>query len=287
MKKKIDLHTHSTYSDGTLSPADLVDLAKKRKLAALSLTDHDTMAGTAEAVARGREQDVEVIPGIEISSKYNDLSVHILGYGLRPENTLLQSYLDRLQRSRRKRNSGIIARLNQLGIAASIDEVNQAGHGLVGRPHIAQLLVDKKIVKTIDEAFARYLRKGALAFVENPDIFPAGESIRIIKEAGGLAMLAHPGSLSSSLAGITAVIRNLSSMGLDGIEAYYPSHTAATRRRLLQLSEELGLLVCGGTDFHGGIRPGAPLGGSSSSGIIPYDILPAIKERLADRFETG
>lgn len=276
----VDLHIHSTYSDGTLSPAALIDLAEKRGLAAIALTDHDTVAGVDELLRHSVGRQVKVLGGIEISAWHNDKSVHILGYGLDHANAQLNSRLAELQEARHDRNCRIFEKLNRLGIKARLEEIDQQENGQIGRPHIARLLVRKKIVHTMHDAFSRFLKSGGSAYVESFRIH-AIDAIRLVKAAGGIAMLAHPATIDNRLATINELLHHFRASGLDGVEAYYPAHTAKQTRILLQLAAEHAMLVCGGTDFHGEIRQGAPLGGSPATLRIPISTYEQITAALA------
>ncbi|MGD8989694.1 MAG: PHP domain-containing protein, partial [Syntrophobacterales bacterium] len=190
----IDLHTHSSYSDGSFSPGQLVQLAKDKGLRAIALTDHDTVAGLEEALAAGKELEVEVVPGVEISAQYPPGTMHILGYYVQPSHPELLRDLEKLQKARAARNPKIIERLQALGLEISWTEVLNLSGGQVGRPHIAQVLLHRGYVSSINEAFSRYLKKGAIAYVEKFR-FPPDEAIAMIRNAGGLAALAHPFTL--------------------------------------------------------------------------------------------
>jgi len=268
----IDLHIHSTYSDGTLSPAAIVDLAKKSGLQAIALTDHDTMAGVAEALDRGRQVDVKVIAGIEISAWHENMPLHILGYGLRFDDPDLKQRLHRLQEGRLIRNTRIVASLNRLGIDLTMAElVACSEHGQAGRPHLARLLVKKGVVPSEDEAFSRYLRRGGAAYAERFKYYTA-EAIAMIREAGGVAVLAHPGALDFNRVSIPGLLGELQRLGLQGVEVYYPTHSVATIRELKRIADRLDLLITGGSDFHGNNRAKAPLGGTRRS-RVPYHLL--------------
>jgi predicted metal-dependent phosphoesterase TrpH len=270
----IDLHIHSTYSDGTLSPAAIVDLAKKTGVLAIALTDHDTMAGVAEALARGSEVGVEVIAGIEISAWHEDMPLHILGYGLHVDEPNLKHRLLRLQQGRLSRNTRIVANLNRLGINLTMAELEACSeHGQAGRPHLASLLVKKKVVSSEDEAFSRYLRRGGAAYAERFKYY-AAEAIAMIREAGGVAVLAHPGMLDFNLVSISGLLGELQRIGLRGVEVYYPTHSASTIQKLKRLADQLGLLITGGSDFHGNNRSKAPLGGTRKSRIPSHLLEP-------------
>lgn len=267
----IDLHTHSRYSDGTYTPAALIDLALKRKLAALALTDHDTVAGVAEFLEYATKQQFPALGGVEISAWHGELTIHILGYGLDHTNPRLLTRLAELQAARHHRNLGIFDKLHQLGIRAELAEITQQENGQIGRPHIAQLLVRKKIVHTVHEAFSRFLKRGGAAYVESLRIH-AVDAISMVREAGGLAMLAHPAIIDNRLDKVTELVGLFKPAGLSGIEAYYPTHTRKQTKTLLDLAAQYDLLVCGGTDFHGDTRHGAPLGGTAATGRIPLSV---------------
>lgn len=282
MTGHIDLHTHSTRSDGTLTPSALVDLAARRRLAAIALTDHDTMAGVAEALRRGKETGVEVLAGIEVSSVHEATAIHILGYGLNPDHPSLAAFLGKLQQARHQRNQDMLNRLQALEIPITAEELAHTAGDQIGRPHFARLLVAKGYAKNSQEAFAIYLKRGGAAFVEHvkPD---ADEVIARITEAGGLAMLAHPASTDPSLKTVPALVTALAALGLAGIEAYYPTHSNTTRRLLLEIAASLRLLPCGGTDFHGKGYSAAPLGGSPKTMRVPTAVWHAIRERLSNQ----
>ena len=274
----VDLHIHSTFSDGMLKPSELVDMAKTEGLSAISITDHDTAAGTDEAMERGRQQSIEVIPGIEISSWYNSTSMHILGYWFQQDDQQFRSRLQELQDGRHIRNVKIIENLNRLGITVSIDElVNYSEYGQTGRPHIARLLVDKGIVKSVEQAFQYYLGKGKAAYADRFK-FAAHDAIAMIREAGGMAVLAHPVNLDPSLRTMPALLRNLQGIGLGGIEVFYPSHTSKAVKKLKKMAVELNLLVTGGSDFHGFERSGGKTRGKHGFFPVGYELVKIMKK---------
>ena len=276
----IDLHTHSTCSDGLLSPAALLALAARRRLAAIALTDHDTVAGLPEALAQSRITGVEVIPGIEISSALDGVSLHILGYGFNHEHPGLLAFIASLQQARRNRNQGILERLRALGISITNEELAQIAGDQTGRPHFARLLAKKGRAKDAQEAFTLYLKRGAPAFEEH--VKPqADEAISRIAEAGGLAVLAHPACSDPSLEKIPALVAQLKDYGLAGIEAFYPTHSKKVCRFLQMLAAQHGLLLSGGTDYHGDTHSTTPLGGNAKTIRIPLELLHEIKNRLA------
>ena len=274
----IDLHIHSTYSDGVLKPAELVDLAKSQGLSAISITDHDTADGAGEAIQRGLEKGIEVISGIEISSWHGDTSMHILGYLFRSDDEQFNSRLQLLQQGRETRNIRIIENLNKLGITVELEELlHYSEYGQTGRPHIARLLVDKGIAKTVDLAFKYYLGRGAAAYAERFR-FSARDAIAMIREAGGVGVLAHPSSLDPSLRSTPSLLKDLHKVGLNGVEVYYPSHSLKAVKALLKMAGDIGLLITGGSDFHGPERSGYKINKWVHKTNIPYDLVTAIKK---------
>lgn len=276
----IDLHTHSTFSDGTTTPTNLIREAAEAGLMAIALTDHDTMAGVAEAIEAGDKAGIEVIPGVELSASHDGTAVHILGYGLDRLNPGVVTLLADLQIIRQHRNNQIIANLAELGITIDRDELLASSSGLIGRPHIARLLVKQQVVHSINQAFLKYLRKDGLAYASAKH-FPATEAIRKIKQAGGLAVLAHPTTITRSLGKITGIVKYLAEHELDGIEAIYPGHTIKTSKGLCDLATDLDLIVTGGSDFHGAVKQGINIGGAPVMPPVPYHLLVSLKQRLA------
>jgi 3',5'-nucleoside bisphosphate phosphatase len=274
----IDLHVHSTFSDGSMSPAELVRYAHRQGLSAIAITDHDTVEGVEEAMLTGASLDVEVVPGLELSVKHGDNSLHLLGYLFEPVDKALLFALHRLQAARLERNEIILANLNRLGVAIEMQELEKiSGHGQSGRPHIAQILMQKHAVKNIDEAFDRYLAKGGLAYAPRA-VLQAEEAMAMIKSAGGLAVLAHPQQLEKSGKDVSEVISKLQAAGLDGIEVYYPTHSRQFKKKLLTIAKKLNLLTTGGSDYHGTIRPGTTLAGGKNCSV-PRNLLEKMKGR--------
>lgn len=279
----IDLHTHSSYSDGSFSPGQLVQLAKDKGLRAIALTDHDTVAGLEEALAAGKELEVELVPGVEISAQYPPGTMHILGYYVQPSHPELLRDLEKLQRARAARNPKIIERLQALGLEISWTEVLNLSGGQVGRPHIAQVLLHRGYVSSINEAFARYLKKGAIAYVEKFRFSP-DEAIAMIRNAGGLAALAHPFTLGvGNPQELTSLVRELQAMGLEGMEVFYPEHSEEMTGVYQDIAKGLGLLYTGGSDFHGDLKNGSDLGVGVETPNLDYALLQAIKKRLEER----
>lgn len=278
--RPIDLHTHSSCSDGSLSPQQLVREAVRAGLAAIALTDHDTMAGVAAAMVAGRETGVEIISGIEISADHRGGNLHLLGYGLDPDHRELRALLAELQAVRENRNRAILERLESLGIRLSRSALAASTAGLIGRPHIARQLVLYGHALSIDHAFQRFLKKNGRAYVAAAK-FPAAEAIRVIRAAGGLAVLAHPSTLDRDLKGVPSLVEELAGCGLGGIEVYYPGHNRKICQTLLELAGRHQLAVTGGSDYHGSLRPEVKLGGAPAMPPIPYRLLAELKERLA------
>jgi len=279
--ERVDLHIHSTASDGVLSPAEIVNLAAKSGLAAIALTDHDTVSGVPEALEAGRGAGVEVLTGMEISAELPGGTMHILGYGFELNDATLREALEQFRRNREERNPRIIARLAELGVPISCEAVREKATGeTVGRPHIAQAMVEAGHVGNVDEAFKLYLGRGASAYIERRRATPQ-EAIRMIHDAGGLAVLAHPMQLRRPMAEVRSITSELAASGLDGLEVYHPDHSANDTRSFQVLARELDLVVTGGTDFHGSIRRDVLLGVGRGRLVVTYAAVRAIRERLA------
>ena len=257
---RIDLHLHTTHSDGSFSTGEVMAFAKQAGLKALAITDHDIIDGIPEATAIGRELEIEVVPGVEISSRLGESELHILGYFLNWTDPLLAQRLSTLRDSRHLRNPKIVQRLNDLGIPITYEEVRAlAGTESVGRPHIARLLMEKKFVTSAKEAFDRYLANGRPAFVDRELPEPA-EAVRWIREAGGVPVLAHPTWVRTSAEGLRVLVRELKAAGLGGIEVHYSTHTPSQTTEYLDLAKQCDLLVTGGSDFHGVTKPDIEVG---------------------------
>lgn len=260
---RIDLHTHSWISDGTDSPTRLVLNAELAGLNVVALTDHDTLAGLDEARAAGRRIGVRVLGGVELSASYAGREVHLLGYGPRTDHQQLNAELQRLQAGRRDRLPAMLARLGELGVPVSLDEVRaQAGDSAtsLGRPHVADAMVANGYLASRDEAFARYLNRGQPAFIPRPAIDLAA-GVELLHDAGAAAVIAHPGirGIAEVLTG-DVITRLVAEYGLDGIEVDYPLHDAATRDLYHRLGERLGLVRTGASDYHGTGKTGHELG---------------------------
>lgn len=279
----IDLHTHTTASDGSLSPAEVVALAEKTGLKAVAITDHDTIDGLAEALDAGRGLDMEVVPGVEISvTKPGGGSMHVVGLWVDPGDPGLNDGLAWLQEARAMRNPKIAANLQGLGLDVTMEEVEAvAGGGQVGRPHFAQLMVEKGMVANRQEAFGRYLARGAPAYEEKARFEP-GPAMKLLRGAGALPILAHPGLLNLHPAVLAELAEELKGMGLGGLEAYYSEHDLATQRRLISLAARLGLAVSGGSDFHGAPKPDIRLGFGRGDLRVPASLLTGLRQKRRD-----
>lgn len=275
----IDMHIHSLHSDGTYSPTDLVQLAHKRGLSAISLTDHDTISGIPECISAGLVVGIEVVSGIELSVVHRDENLHLLGYFFNHEDKHFNKKINVLQNGRKRRNHKIIARLNEMAIDITMDEVLAISQiGQTGRPHIAKVLVNKGAAKNLNEAFNNYLGNGAAAYISR-FVYSAAEAIEIIKKGGGLAVLAHPVQLYSSYEQIAKTVDELVEFGLDGLEVYYPKYSGAVRRKLKAIVKRHNMVMSGGSDYHGQIRPGTDLAGGQNI-CVPPEILEEMRERL-------
>lgn len=278
---RLDLHLHTTHSDGSLTPSEVVRLAHKAGVSALAITDHDITTGIPEASEAGRTLGIEVIPGIEISSLCGESELHVLGYFLEWEGPQLNQRLDGARESRHRRNPLIIQRLQALGIDITYEEVRaMAGSDSVGRPHIARVLMNKRIVTSAKDAFDRFLAHGKPAYVPR-DLPSPAEAIRWIKEARGLAVLAHPTWVKTPDGVLANVVKQLKTDGLDGIEVHYSTHTARQTREYLSLAKQLNLLITGGSDFHGVTKPDIEVGTGKGSLHVPDSLLSKLKQAAA------
>jgi len=270
----IDLHLHTTASDGVLSPSEVVRYAKAKGLQAIAITDHDTIEGCEEGLAEGKRIGFEVIPGIEISAEHSPGSMHILGFFLDIHHPLLNERLRYLQKARAERNPRIVEKLNRLGIDITFEEVLKAsGGGQVGRPHFANVLLEKKYVRSFQEAFDRFLKKGAAAYVDKLR-FSSREALHFIDEAKGVAVLAHPNTLGvNGYAELEKLILQLVKEGLKGIEVYYPEHSPTEVAQYKSIADRYSLLSTGGTDYHGLEKNGLDIGVGRGEMKLPYSIV--------------
>jgi 3',5'-nucleoside bisphosphate phosphatase len=271
----IDLHSHTNESDGTCSPAELIGEAVRAGVRVLGITDHDTFRGFDCALPAGREAGIELVCGIELSTKLHGQSVHLLGYFL-ADNGLseFRTWILELQESRRDRNIRLVARLRELGFDITLEEAEARGRGMTGRPHFAQLLVEKGYVSNIREAFDDYLDESAKGYVYRREPQFA-EGVARIRKAGGIASLAHPVRVRGD---IPALLPELCDAGMNAIEAYHSDHTSLDTERYLALARRYGLMVTGGSDFHGSVKPGVRLGTGCGNNLkIPADLLDQLR----------
>lgn len=275
----IDLHCHSTFSDGSLTPEELLQEAARIRLTALALTDHDTVAGLPRFLAAARELPLRAIPGVELSVDCAHGTMHMLAYWMDFDNPELVRQLEWIRDGRQARNRAMLAKLNALGLRVEWEEVQAvAGEDIVGRPHFAQVLVQKGFVRDKNEAFDRWLGEGKPAYADRARL-TAEAAINLIRQAGGVAVLAHPSSLNISRQEIRALFQHLAAAGLAGVECYYPEHTPEQTRDYLDWAQQANLVPAGGSDFHGEIAPGIRLGVGFGQLNVPDEILAELEAR--------
>jgi len=274
----IDLHIHSTASDGSLTPSEIIHQAQELNLGAIAITDHDSLEGSKEAIEAGIPPSIKFISGVEISAAYPSFfpgsgSFHILGYCIRLDDTALNHSLAKLRQARKNRNPEILRRLNKLGYPLSLEEVRrEVGQGQIGRPHIARAMKANGFVKSIDEAFDSFLGNDKPAYVDKYRI-ECADAVQTIRAAGGISVLAHPGLLNIINENeLNHLVGNLKQMGIKGIEVHYPEHTPQQTKKYTELAERYELLMTGGTDFHGSIIPEIQMGSGNGSLFIPYEL---------------
>ncbi|TLN24107.1 PHP domain-containing protein [bacterium] len=257
----IDLHVHSTFSDGSLTPTEVLERAALRGVKAISITDHDTCAGCSEAARAGERLGVEVLAGVEFSVALEGVGIHLLGYGTQGWSPSIERVFARLEAARNTRLVKMVSRLNELGAPISSDQVRkEAGGDIVGRLHIARLMVKRRMVPSLQVAFSQYLGRGGLAYVDRERLTPE-EAFETIREMGGVAVMAHPGVMERENPGVfERAFDRLLSLGLDGIEAYYSRHSSEQTERYARLARQRGLLITGGSDFHAPNPDGLELG---------------------------
>jgi predicted metal-dependent phosphoesterase TrpH len=283
----IDLHSHTKFSDGSATPAELIGFAASAGARAVAITDHDTLDGLPGGRRAAQECGIEFVDGVEISADFQPGTMHILGYCFDPSSEELNAALEMLRLARSERNPQIAARLQNLGLEVNYGEVaSLAGNEVVGRPHFASVMVRKGYVASIKEAFDRFLAKGQPAYVEKRKLSPA-ESIDLIRKAGGVAILAHPYQMKLSDEDTEDQIKRLRDLGLDGIEAIYSRLSSAERERYVRLADRLGMLVSGGSDFHGTFKPDINLVTGLGDLQVQYELLENIKARAALRSQPS
>lgn len=269
---RADLHLHTTYSDGALSPETLVQRAHAAGLSVVSITDHDNVGALDEAIEAGKSLGVEIVPGVELSVALNEKDIHLLAYFFDYTNQKLQDYLAFFRYERLKRAERIVQKLNDINISLKMDAVlDQAGIGSVGRPHIASALLEEGLIETYHEAFMKYLGVGAPAYEKKYQLSPL-EATQLIAQAGGLTFLAHPGKYTTEFE-----LSTLIQTGLDGIEVVHPSHNEARQEFYRGVIHQYFLLECGGSDYHGGRKNDDQVLGVFT---VPLQIVEDMRTRL-------
>ena len=278
----IDLHTHTTFSDGTLTPTELIAAAAARGLEAVAVTDHDTIDGVPEALAAGERLGIEVVPGVEINFEHENVTMDMLGYFPgRLAETELREQLTELRLYRDERNARMLERLAELGLPLDPADLAEAsGEGAMGRPHIALAMMRRGYVGSVSEAFRLYLRRGAPAWVDRRRL-SLRAAVDALRASGGLAVVAHPGLSYLDEAGLERLVRAAAEAGIAGLECYHPSHGEETIATCLLLASQHDLLATGGSDFHGSIKPGVRLGQGPGGMTFPYQMLTDLLTRAA------
>lgn len=280
--KLIDLHTHSDCSDGTLSPADLIRHAAECNLSAIALTDHDNTDGIAAAYEAAANTDVELVPGIEFSTEYLGTDIHIVGIDFDWKNEELQHRINYYRSERERRNQKMIDRMAADGIDISYGQMAEAfGESLWTRAHFAKYLIAKGVVSDIGEAFSDYLGDGCKYFIPREKVSPF-EVVRLIRQFGGIPILAHPFQYNFSDEKLRTLLTELIECGLLGMEVYYSTHTPENCDYLLALAKEFELAPSGGSDFHGSNKPDIELGSGKNNLQIPYSILENLRRKLQE-----
>ena len=279
MEKLIDLHTHSIMSDGSMTPTEVVREAKKAGLAAIALSDHDTVDGVREAVAEGKKIGVEVIPAIEFSV-ISKTETHILGYFIDIDSPLLSEALKSIIDTRRERNEITCRKLNELGFDVTMEEaLALAPNGFIGRAHFARLLMDKGYTSSVKEGFDLYLENGKYAYCGKQSMTDE-EAVRLIKNCGGLAFVAHLHLTKLGDGELLEFLARLKAAGLDGVEGYYTEYTPEMQEKYQAMASRLGLMLSGGTDFHAAMKPHISIGKGLGNLKIPYSLVEKMKEKL-------
>ena len=289
--KRVDFHMHTTHSDGSYTPRELMRSCKEKNLACVSVTDHDTMSSFEACEIEARNLGIELIPGIEISAQFEPGTLHILGFFLNRTHPELNARLEEIQKARRERNPQVIEKLNRLGIAITLEEVEREsargtaerpGAQQIGRPHFAKALLAKGAVKSLQEAFDQYLAKGRPAYVDKRRL-TSREAIQMINDAGGIASVAHPKQMRLDRAALEKEIGRMVSEGLGAMEVYHSCQGPAENKIYLAITQHFGLAVTGGSDFHGANKPGVDLGCLGENVCLGYEMVEALRERIRRR----
>lgn len=284
--KLVDFHMHTTHSDGSYKPAELIRYCKAKNLACVSVTDHDTMSSFEECKREADQLGIELVPGVEISAQFEPGTLHILGYFLDRNHPELKARFEDIQKARRERNPEIVRKLNKLGVDITLEEVAREAYGeaqvpagkQLGRPHFAKVLLKKGVVKNWEEAFDKYLGKGQAAYVDKRRM-TSEESLRVIRGAGGVASVAHPKQMKLDEAALEKEIGRLVDQGLGGMEVYNSCQNPADNEIYLKLAKRFDLVVTGGSDFHGANKPDVDLGYLGDGVKLGYEMVEALRER--------
>ena len=277
--KRIDLHTHSLKSDGAQTPADVVRTAYAAGLSAIALSDHDNIEGVPEAIAEGERLGIEVIPAVELSAQ-SDTELHILGYFIDIHNKKLNDAMAYALRVRDERQEETCRKLNEQGFAITMDELRQEAHGnpVLCRAHFAQIMVRKGYAASVQDAFSKYLSVGCYAY-SNRQALTGPEAVSLIREAGGIAVAAHLHLIKMPDEQLKEYLKELIPYGLEGVEGYYTDYTPDMEQRYRAMAKELGLVISGGTDYHGANKPHISIGKGRGNLEIPYSVLDGLRER--------
>lgn len=275
----VDLHLHSTFSDGSTTPTEIVKRAATIGLTGIALTDHDTLEGIQEATTAASRYGMRLISGTELSVEWKNQSMHMLVYFLQPGPGPLQDRMKDLRKSRATRNLEIVEKLNDQRIQITMDEVEaESGAGVVGRPHFAGVLIEKGYVENVQEAFDRYLASGRPAYAPRVRL-PAAEAISLATQSGAVCSIAHPHTLNLRADEFSTGFRELTRSGLGGIEAYYGEYTPAMRDRIAEICSELGIVATGGSDYHGKYKPQLSIGTGKGDLHVPDQSFEQLEQR--------
>ncbi len=277
--KRIDLHTHSLHSDGAQTPSDVVKAAKEAGLSAIALSDHDCIKGVREAMEEGARLGVEVIPAVELSAQ-SDTELHILGYFIDIENKELQDTMAYALKVRDERQEETCRKLNEMGFQITMEELRKEAHGnpVLCRAHFAQIMVRKGYAESVQDAFSKYLSVGCYAY-SNRQALTGPEAVSLIRRAGGIAVAAHLHLIKMPDDQLKEYLRSLIPYGLEGVEGYYTDYTPEMQERYQNMAKELGLVISGGTDYHGANKPHISIGSGRGGLQIPYSVLEGLRER--------
>lgn len=275
----IDLHCHSVFSDGTNTPEELVAFAAQGGLTALALTDHDTTDGLPRFMAAAEKTTVQAVPGIELSAEFGETTLHILGYFFDPASAELQAALERVRDGRSERNVLILEKLNRLGYNLTHEDIRKhSGDDLIGRPHFAAALMEKGHFKQKDKVFQQLLGKGKAAYVDRRRLMPEA-CVELIRKAGGVAVIAHPGQMKLTSRALRRLVTRLKEHGLGGLEVWHPTHKPHQTASYLRVCEDFDLVATGGSDFHGAITPDLSVGRGFGDLEVPDSSLDLLRKR--------